>query len=77
MTRRLLIVLILVMIHPVAARACPVCDSDTGRQVRDGIFDGNIALHAIAIGLPVAAVAGAAGIIHFGGSRPRTARRRN
>jgi hypothetical protein len=75
-TRRVLIVLMLV-IHPVVARACPVCDSDTGRQVRDGIFDGNIALHAIAVALPVAAVAGAAGIIHFGGRRPPTARRRN
>ena len=48
------------------AGACPVCDSDTGRQVREGLVDGDFARNALAVVLPFAAAGGIIAAVHFG-----------
>ena len=51
------------------AAACPVCDSATGQEVREGIFDGRFAANFAGVALPAAAVGAVVGVIHFGGRR--------
>ena len=48
------------------AAACPVCDSETGRQVRDGLVDGDFVRNVLAVVLPFAAVGGVVAAVHFG-----------
>ena len=53
------------LVSPRAA-ACPVCDSDTGRQVREGLVDGDFARNALAVVLPFAAAGAVVAAVHFG-----------
>lgn len=48
------------------AHACTVCGSETGRQVRAGIFDGHFLHHLWAVALPFPILAIAVALIHFG-----------
>ena len=48
------------------AMACPVCNTDTGQQVRAGIMDGNFGVSLLATLLPFAVVLGVVAIIQFG-----------
>ena len=48
------------------AAACPVCDSETGRQVRDGLVDEGLAVNLLAVVLPFAAVGAVVAAVHFG-----------
>ena len=54
------------VVAAVPARGCPVCDGDTGQQVRAGLVDGNVIPGLLAILLPLAVTLGVAGVVHFG-----------
>ena len=43
-----------------AALACPVCDTETGKQVREGIFGEGFAQNAVAVGAPLPILMGLA-----------------
>lgn len=47
------------------ATACPVCDSETGDAVRQGIFDDVLASNIAAAVLPFIVLAGIVGAVHF------------
>lgn len=51
---------------PGVARACPICVSATGDQVRAGIFGPGLGANLAATLLPFAVVLGVAGLIRFG-----------
>jgi len=51
--------------------ACPVCDSDIGREVRAGIVDGDFARNVLATVLPFAVVLGGVAAFHFNWPRGR------
>ncbi len=57
-------------------RACPVCDSVTGEQVRAGIAGEGMVTAALGTLLPFAVTAGVVAVVHFGG-RGGPARRRD
>lgn len=46
------------------APACPVCDRETGRQVRAGIFDADFAFNLLATVLPFGIFLGITAAIH-------------
>jgi hypothetical protein len=48
------------------AAACPLCQSETGQQVRDGIFDSQFTANLFAMVLPFVIIAGAVIVIHRG-----------
>ena len=48
------------------ARACPVCDSGTGEQVRAAILNENFAATAATVLLPFPILLGVVALIHFG-----------
>lgn len=54
------------------ALGCPVCDSETGQEVRDGIFDGQFIANLASILLPFAVLLGTVVLIHFGLPLPRS-----
>jgi hypothetical protein len=54
---------------PDGAIACPVCDRETGRQVRAGIFDEEFGRNLMAATLPFVVFLGVVAAIH-GGRRP-------
>ncbi len=51
--------------------ACPICDSDTGVAVREGILDQSLGRNLAAVALPAGAVGAVVGVIHFGGRETR------
>jgi hypothetical protein len=54
------------------AAACPVCNSDTGQQVRAGLFGEDFGRNLLATALPFPILLGVVAAIHFG--RPRRGR---
>lgn len=54
-----------------AAAACPLCGSDTGEQVRAGIFGGDFAATLLAVLLPFPVLAAVVIVIHRGPPRVR------
>ena len=52
------------------ADACPICNSDTGKEVRKSIFGPNFAQNAARALAPVPFLVGAIAAVHFG-FRPR------
>src|SRR5687767_3523097 len=48
------------------ALACPVCDGETGRQVRAVLFDANFVPNLLAVLLPFPLLLGVVAAIHFG-----------
>ena len=54
--------------------ACPVCDSETGRDVRAGIVYGDFARNVLATVLPFAVVLGGVVAFHFDWPRGRRGR---
>jgi hypothetical protein len=59
----LLLMLMLMMAAPAAA--CPVCDRETGRRVRDGLFDEQLGLNVLATLLPFGVFLGVAAAIRY------------
>lgn len=51
---------------PAVASACPVCDRDTGVQVRAGIFDENFGFNLAMTALPFGLFLAITAVIHFG-----------
>ncbi len=49
-----------------SAKACPICNSDTGRQVRGGIGDADFAHNLLVTALPFAVFLAVAALLHFG-----------
>lgn len=58
-----------------SADACPVCDAETGRQVRAGLFDEGLGWNLLATLLPFAVLLGITAAIHTGWPGRRTAAR--
>jgi hypothetical protein len=56
----------------VEAFACPFCQSDVGKQVRDGIFNDGFALNAILTLIPFAVLFAIVALVYFG--PPRSSR---
>jgi hypothetical protein len=75
-TLTLATVLVVLAIHTPNATACPVCNTNTGQQVRAGIFDQDFARNLLATLLPFPLLFGAVAAIHYGWprSRPRHSR---
>lgn len=65
-TRRGAAAVTLAALVSTGAAACPVCDSETGRQVRQGLVDGDFARNALAVVLPFVTVGGVVAAVHFG-----------
>jgi hypothetical protein len=57
------------------APACPLCGTDTGRQVRAGIFGDDFGRNLLLTVLPFAVLLGIVALIHFGLPWGRTAPR--
>ncbi len=49
-----------------SARACPLCDSETGERVRAGIFDADFGYNFFATVLPFSAFLAIVASIHYG-----------
>jgi hypothetical protein len=54
----------------VGADACPVCDSPTGAQVRQSIFNADLLRNLVSIAAPFPILGAIAAWIHFGGRKP-------
>jgi uncharacterized membrane protein len=63
--------LVVTLIEVSALTACPVCDTETGQQVRAGIFGGNFASDLFATALPFVILLVLVALLHFGPPRPR------
>ena len=56
-----------VLVHCTApAKACTVCDGASGREVRERLIDGDVALPLLAAALPFLAVGAVVAAVHFG-----------
>lgn len=53
------------------ARACPVCDSETGQQVRAELRDEHLGVSVLATVVPFVLVLGVVAAVHFGPPRIR------
>lgn len=62
---------LLLWLGPFNASACPICNTETGVQVRQSIFGENFLRHAAWTLAPVPVLLGAVALVHFG-FRPRT-----
>lgn len=59
------------LIPSATASACPVCHTETGRQVRAGIFGEDFGFNLLVSALPFPIFLGIAAALHFGvGARP-------
>lgn len=58
-----------------SAPACPLCESETGRQVRAGIFDDNLGKNVVLTLLPFPVLAGIVALIYYGPPDLRRTRR--
>lgn len=67
----------LLLVGPSDASACPVCHTETGQQVRAGIFDESFGRNLVLTLLPFPILAGVAAAIHFGIPTPTRFRKRN
>ena len=56
---------ILLLLRSVAAFACTVCDSETGQQVRSGIFEHEFGRTLLAVIAPLLAILGIVGVLHY------------
>jgi hypothetical protein len=50
------------------AAACPLCHTQTGEQVRAGIFNSNFGLNLMAMALPFVVFVGVVAWLHRGGN---------
>jgi hypothetical protein len=62
----------LVQAAPVAA--CPLCESETGQQVRAGVFGAEFLANLLLTALPFAVLLAVVTLIHLVPARPRPAR---
>ena len=67
MNRLTSLALLAALAVPAGARACPVCDTETGREVRAGVFDANFSRNVVAVLSPFPILGGIVAFIHFGG----------
>lgn len=58
------------------AWACPLCRSETGRRVREGLFDAHFGTNLAATLLPFPVFLAIIALIHFGAPRPKGRSRR-
>jgi hypothetical protein len=49
-----------------AAAACPVCHTETGRQVREGIFGADFGFYLLVTAMPFVVLLGITALIYFG-----------
>ena len=61
---------------PAGALACPVCNTDTGSEVRAGIFDSSFSRNVVAVLAPFPILVGIVAFIHFGGAGSHGPRRK-
>jgi hypothetical protein len=68
-TRLLALAVVMTLVAASPASACPVCDSDTGQQVRAGLFGDEFGRNLLATALPFPILLGVVAAIHFGWPR--------
>jgi hypothetical protein len=61
--------LVLFLAFAVVAACCPVCNSETGQQVRSSILNSDFGFNFLAAVLPFAICVFVAGLIHRGAAR--------
>ena len=61
--------LLAVALFAAPALGCPVCDTGTGQQVRDGILDDQFGFNLFATLVPFPILIAVAAFIHFGGRK--------
>ena len=64
--RRISFLVVALLATSAPAGACPVCDRETGRQVRAGLVDEDLGLNVLATALPFGIFLGVAAALHFG-----------
>ena len=68
---RCFVVLIVMLSKGTFVVACSLCESETGRQVRAGIFDEQFGYHLLITVLPFPVLLVITALIHFGWSWPK------
>lgn len=63
--------LIALVLPASAIMGCPICDSETGQEVRAGIFDEDFAANLVMVLLPFPVLLGIVAMIYFGVPLPR------
>ena len=58
--------LVVVLLMSATALSCPVCDTETGKDVRAGIFDEEFGRNAVLTLLPFPVLLAIVAMIHFG-----------
>lgn len=71
MRRLVCAILLLAGLSPIAAWPCPVCNTPTGDQVREGIFNRHFVRNAVIVLAPFPIFAAGVAWIYFGGSSAR------
>jgi hypothetical protein len=66
---------IVALLGAAPALACPLCESETGQQVRANIFDEDFGRHLLLTLLPFSVLLGTVALIHFGFPWDRSAPR--
>lgn len=56
--------LLVIVVAAGRAGACPLCDSETGRAVRAGVFDGSFLANLGVLLAPFPVIAGASVLVH-------------
>lgn len=71
MARPLHLAILAIVTLPIPTPACPVCDRETGREVRAGIFDEDFAANLVAAAAPFGVFLGLTAAILRVGKSPR------
>jgi len=60
-----------VTLSPAVARACPLCETETGAKVRAGIFGDDFGSNLLLTLLPFPVLAGLVLLVHYGFPNPK------
>lgn len=63
---RLMVSVVVPFLLTSPATACPLCESETGRQVREGIFDDDFGNKVVLTLIPFPVLIGVVALIYFG-----------
>jgi hypothetical protein len=69
---RTILAVVVMLLGSAAARACPVCDTETGQQVRAGIFGEDFGSNLLVTALPFPVLLLIVALIHLGGTGRKT-----
>ena len=61
-----LLVIAVILATSWGIKGCPMCDTETGKQVRERIVGDDFSRNLFAVLLPIPALVGVVAVIHFG-----------